>query len=88
MHIDYTESQHHLLEQLEQINGLYIPGDGKTTLSDPEFLLTVATLLGWAQDHNLEESQHFPVVAESFGFMALLRSQMRDNSEMIAFEDF
>lgn len=48
VHIDYKASQHKILEELEQLNGLYIPGDGATTLSDPEFILTVATLLGWA----------------------------------------
>jgi hypothetical protein len=50
--------------------------------------MTVATLLAWAQTHNKDSSEHFPLVAESFGLMALLRSQMRDSSDFISFEDF
>ena len=42
----------------------------------------MGNILKWAQDHNNEESFHFPVVGVSWGMMAMLKSQMRDTSKL------
>jgi len=72
---------------LAQLNGLYIPGDGRTTLLDKEFMQTTNFLLKWAQDHNKEEGSHFPVVATSYGFLSMLRGQMRSDDELIPMKE-
>ena len=72
---------------MASLNGLYIPGDGRTTLLDKEFMQTINFLLQWAQDHNKEESSHFPVVATSYGFLSMLRGQLRDDEELIPMKE-
>lgn len=73
VHIDYRTPMRELEKELAQINGLYIPGDGRTTLLDKEYMQTVSHLLSWAQGHNTEKSSHFPVVATSYGYLNMLR---------------
>lgn len=41
-----------MIRLLEQLNGVYIPGDTKQTYLDAEFLETVSKILFWAQEHN------------------------------------
>jgi hypothetical protein len=61
-----------LIRLLEQLNGVYIPGDTKQTYLDSGFLETVSKILFWAQEHNSEEGKHFPIVATGYGFTAML----------------
>ncbi len=57
---------------LSQINGIYIPGDHPDILKNERYIAAVKTILLWAQDHNAHPEQHFPVVATSYGYLALL----------------
>ena len=41
---------------------------------DGEFLNTVGNILSWAETHNNDESQHFPVVGVSWGMMSMMKS--------------
>jgi glutamine amidotransferase PdxT len=86
VHIDYTMPIDDLRKELAQLNGLYIPGDAHTTLNDLAFRHTVAQLLEWAQVHNKKQSMHFPVLATSWGYLNMIRSQMRVDEEMIEME--
>ena len=83
IHLDYRMSQKELKKELEQLNGVYIPGDTKVAYLDGEFINTVGNILNWAEKHNNHESQHFPVVGVSWGMMSMLKSQMRDTSKLV-----
>jgi hypothetical protein len=54
--IDFSRDEDELGAILSQINGLYIPGDSKTLVSDGkvglDFIKGVRTVLQWAQQHN------------------------------------
>lgn len=78
MHLDYQMSQKALLKELEKLNGLYIPGDTRINLEDTEFLNSVLTAINWASQHNdhQDEKKHFPVVGVSYGYLAMLHSQI------------
>jgi hypothetical protein len=67
-------NDHSLDPLLEQLNGIYIPGDTKKNFEDEQFLSQLAHILSWMQSHNLEEGQHFPLIANSYGFMGLMQS--------------
>jgi hypothetical protein len=59
---------------LEQINGIYIPGDTKQSYLNTEYQYQIMSILAWAQNHNsdLGGDQHFPVVAVGYGLPAML----------------
>ena len=67
-----------LTNLLGQLNGVYIPGDTKTTYNSLEFQIAVLNVLSWAQKHNSDERDegHFPVVAMGYGLAAMLESQL------------
>ena len=60
--------------ELPSINGVYIPGDTKQSYEDEQYLTTVRRILGWASEHNLKDDSHFPIVAVSWGMLAMLRT--------------
>ena len=67
-----------LIKLLEQLNGVYIPGDTKTTYNSREYQIAVLNALSWAQKHNSDERDdgHFPVIAMGYGLAAMLESQL------------
>lgn len=73
--IDYRTPNAELKKILNQVNGVYIPGDHLATFEDDEYSYTVGQVLKWSQSHN--SNYHFPVVGTSYGSMAMLRSQLR-----------
>lgn len=67
--------------ELANLNGVYIPGDTKGTFMDMDYVFAVGSIMSWAQEHQNDLSKHFPVVGVSYGYLAMLRSQLR-NDEM------
>ena len=84
MPIDYKMDDQELMELLAQLNGLYIPGDTKETFDNEQYIYAVKLALDWAQQHNMEEGKHFPVIGNSYGMLAMLKSQLPDST---AFKD-
>ena len=78
--VDYRQIDDDLWDQLSELNGLYIPGDTKDTFDSEQFTSTVRSALDWVQAHNMEEGNHFPVVGNSYGMLAMLKSQLPDTS--------
>jgi len=52
--VSYNLSLNELEAELANLNGLYIPGDTKTTLLDSKFIDTVRASLKWAETHNTD----------------------------------
>ena len=59
--IDYTDSEEAIISELEQINGLYIPGDSKDLITymgfdekNYQYTKTIQRILLWAQNHNMK----------------------------------
>ena len=82
--IDYRVTEEELKRLLENLNGVYIPGDQRILVSNPRelelpFTKAVQRILHWAQEHNEKEDKHFPVMGVAYGCLAMLRSQMRDD---------
>jgi hypothetical protein len=40
----------------------------------------VGWALDWVQNHNMQEGYHFPVFGNSYGMLAMLKSQITDYS--------
>lgn len=72
--VDYRLGEKELVNLLEQLNGFYIPGDTKQTYLDTEVQVQIAKILLWAQIHNTDEAQHFPIIAMGYGMPAMLQS--------------
>ena len=85
--IDYTRSIEELHYMLENINGLYIPGDSKALLGggDEQYTMSLRKMLQWAQRHNEKESNHFPVLGVGYGSLALIKSQLNDDHDFHKF---
>mmetsp|Transcript_31614 Transcript_31614/g.42837 ORF Transcript_31614/g.42837 Transcript_31614/m.42837 type:complete len:148 (+) Transcript_31614:252-695(+) len=83
--IDYRTPNNELKKILNQINGVYIPGDHVETFEDDEYSYAVGQVLKWAQSHN--SKYHFPIVGTSYGSMAMLRSQLRGLNDFQAVQE-
>ena len=70
------KSDEELFELFSSLNGLYIPGDTKETFDNSQFIYAVKLALDWVQNHNMHDGNHFPVVGNSYGMLAMLRSQL------------
>jgi len=72
------------------LNGVYIPGDFKEIVDSNDgafkFTRTIRHILQWAQNHHVQEGKHFPVMGVGYGFLSLIKSQMRDTVELKDFE--
>jgi hypothetical protein len=76
--ISYRLTENQLNSILSQVNGVYIPGDTPAVLENERYLETVRTILQWAQDRNTQEpADHFPLVAVSYGYLALIMTAIR-----------
>ena len=77
--IDYSLSAEDFKKRLREINGLYIPGDSSTLVHHGNLGYTNAVKLAllWAQTHNEENNSHFPIMGVGYGFLSMIRSQMR-----------
>jgi hypothetical protein len=77
--IDYKLPTEELKARLREINGLYIPGDSQTLVhhGNLHFTNAVKTVLLWAQTHNEQNNSHFPIMGVGYGFLAMMRSQMK-----------
>lgn len=75
--LDYRMDKKSLQKELQNLNGILIPGDTKLNIQDPNFMASVGAVMEWAGDHNneIEEHMHFPVVGISYGYLAMLHSQ-------------
>jgi hypothetical protein len=41
----------------------------------------------WVQEHNMDLASHFPLISNSYGMMAMLKSQLKDTETLIEFPD-
>lgn len=81
MPLDYTWSVDRLARELRQINGVYIPGDHKGVYEDELHASKVSFILEWSANHNEGASNHMPIVATSYGFMSMLKTQIAINEQ-------
>ena len=68
--ISYRLNADQLNRILNQVNGVYIPGDTPIVLENERYLNKVRAILQWAQNKNKDD--HFPLVALSYGYLALM----------------
>jgi len=72
---------------LRQLNGIYIPGDHPDILLNERYIAGVKSVLFWAQEHNSHPEQHFPVVATSYGYLALMMQAVRKENTVVPIEE-
>lgn len=41
-------------------------------LGDKQYMDSVFNIIAWAQDHNEEKENHFPLLATSYGYLAVV----------------
>ena len=77
--IDYTLTVEELKKKLRDVNGLYIPGDSQTLVNHGNLAFTnaVKQVLLWAQLHNEQNNSHFPIMGVGYGYLSMIRSQMK-----------
>lgn len=52
--VNFNLTERELEAELANLNGLYIPGDTKTTMLDSRFVETTRLALKWAESHNAD----------------------------------
>ena len=70
---------------MEQLNGLYIPGDAASLITphqEYDYTKRVREILRWAQRHNEAAEKHFPILGVGYGMQAMVKSQMADDFYM------
>ena len=77
MPIPYTLKETRLYRFLEKLNGVYIPGDSEAVLTNQKYTDTLRHIVQWAQKHNDEVGDHFPLIAVSYGYLSLIQNAMR-----------
>lgn len=70
--INYRLHPNALEALLEQVNGVYIPGNSASNLDNAKYMSAVLTILTWAQEHNTIKDKHFPLLFVENGYLALL----------------
>ena len=60
--LSYKLSNDDLIKLLDQVSGVYIPGDSIEAPTDKRFAATYANILSYAFEHNHEKSDYFPVI--------------------------
>ena len=83
--IDFTLDLTDMKPLLEQINGLYIPGDSSrlvTPHQEYDYTKKVQAILSWAQHHNEKSDKHFPIFGIGYGMQAMIKSQTDDDLYM------
>jgi gamma-glutamyl hydrolase len=72
----YTDSEEVMQKQLNSINGLYIPGDSSSVMSNKTmaYVKKVRNIINWAQSHNEQEDMHFPILGVGYGYISMIRS--------------
>ena len=69
--VSFLLPEKELLELLSKLNGLYVPGDNKACLDNPDYVLTVESVLKYAKEQN-EFYNSFPVVFLNWSFNLML----------------
>jgi len=76
--VDFEQEDDDLVKQLNQINGIYIPGDSEDLINDSHknfrYTKAVQRILQWSQKHNEKEESHFPIMSVGYGFLAMMKS--------------
>jgi hypothetical protein len=76
--IDYRLKKAELYDLLIQLNGVYITSDSLESLQNKQYNDTIFSILEWTTAFNEEEDNHFPLVATSFGYLALVKALLRN----------
>jgi len=73
--IDYTLSEEEIKPLLEQINGLYIPGDSQLAVTDSKYRDTFLYSMMYAEAQAYDEHVHFPVFMMGNSLQTYIRSK-------------
>ena len=66
-----------LKKLMSKLNGIYIPGDHSSLVSNGQYSRLVAAVVQNAQSLNEEEGNHFPVAAFEYGALTLLQDALK-----------
>ena len=59
--IHYQDKKEDIKELLDQVNGIYIPGDSHKSLSSNQYIDTIQVVLDYVQDRYDKDSDYFPM---------------------------
>ena len=79
--INYRLSLNALYDMLKSINGIYIPGDSSLILQNKKYMRTVCLIYEWAQNQNVKSTNHFPVMAVSWGYIAMIKPYLYEEAK-------
>lgn len=46
------------------------------------YVKKVRSIINWAQNHNEQEELHFPILGVGYGYISMIRSQMKINNSI------
>lgn len=80
--IDYRLAKHERDELLRQLNGLYLPGDSHSTVTDEAYRHAFLDSMAFAEESALEKKEHFPVFLMGNSLNSYVLARSRGNSRL------
>jgi gamma-glutamyl-gamma-aminobutyrate hydrolase PuuD len=59
--ISYTDSKENITSILDQVNGVYMPGDSHKSIMNPIYHKAFTSILDYVIDHNKNKNDYFPM---------------------------
>jgi gamma-glutamyl-gamma-aminobutyrate hydrolase PuuD len=59
--ISYTDSKENITSILDQVNGVYMPGDSHKSIMNPIYHKAFTSILDYVIDHNKNMNDYFPM---------------------------
>lgn len=75
--IDYNLPVDEIKELLEQINGLYIPGDSQLAVTDSKYKEAFLTAMMYSEAQSYDYHEHFPVFLMGNSLQTYVRSKQQ-----------
>ena len=85
--IDYHLKDEDLVELLDQVNGLYLPGDSHMAVTDAKYREAFLTSIQYAEDQAYIVKEHFPVFMMGNTLQTYVRSKQQVTGTLQNMED-
>ena len=80
--VDYRLSREERFALLEQVNGLYVPGDSQVAVQDEMYKDAFVQAMAYMENKVHEEKVHFPVFLMGNGLQTLARAKRTKNQKL------
>ena len=85
--IDYRLPLEERRELLNQLNGVYLPGDSHNTITDEDYKSAFVQTLAYVENATFEEKEHFPMFLMGNSLQTLVRARQASGNNLADMTD-